>query len=171
MADEAIWTTKEIIAAVISTGAVSGSLSFIIDIFRSRSSRKRSRIYLCMRIATALEAYAINCAELLEAADAHYGQTQTPLIISLPAPPVYAEDVDWHSVDPKIAYRVMSFLNECEAQAADARFVNHFEGNPFGAEDAVKATGKNAYELANLLRSIADLQPPDFGNVLQPLFK
>jgi hypothetical protein len=172
MADEAsIWTTKEIIGTVLGTGIVSGLTTLAVDYFRGRSGRKRNRTYLCIRIATALEAYAINCAELLEAADAHYGQTQTPLIISLPDPPSYPEDVDWHSVDPTIAYRIMSFLNEREAQAAEARFVNHFEGNPFGAEDAVKATGKKAHELANVLRGIAGLQPPDFGMTLKPLFK
>lgn len=171
MADESIWTTKEIVLAILGTGVVSGCATIAVDYIRSRSSRKRNRTYLCIRIATALESYAVNCAELLEAAAAHYGQTKTPLIISLPDPPVYPEDVDWHSVDPKIAYRVMSFLNEREAQAADARYVNHFEGNPFGTADAVQATGKRAYELANVMRGIARLQPPDFGKVLQPLFR
>ncbi|MGO4569044.1 hypothetical protein AB4Z52_29355 [Rhizobium sp. 2YAF20] len=171
MADETIWTTKEIILTVLGTGIVSGSASFVLDFFRSRSGRKRSRTYLCMRITAALEAYAINCAESLEAAEAHYGQTKIPVILSLPDPPVYPEDVDWHSVEPDIAYRIMSFLNEREAQAAAARYVEHFEGNPFGSEEAVKSTGKKAYELANVLRSLANLQPPDFGRMLQPLFK
>jgi hypothetical protein len=171
MADEAIWTTKEIILTVLGTGIVSGSASFVLDLLRSRSGRKRSRTYLCMRIAATLEAYAINCAESLEAAEAHYGQTKIPVILSLPDSPIYPEDVDWHSVEPDIAYRIMSFLNEREAQAAGARYAEHFEGNPFGGEEAVKSTGKKAYELANVLRSIAALQPPDFGQMLQPLFK
>lgn len=171
MADETIWTTKEIILTVMGTGVVSGSAAFVLDIFRSRSGRKSRQTYLCMRIAAALEAYAINCAESLEAAEAHYGQTRMPVIHSLPDAPVYPEDVDWHSVEPDIAYRIMSFLNEREAQASAARYAEHFEGNPFGSEEAVKSTGKKAYELANVLRSKAALQPPDFGQILQPLFK
>ncbi|MEZ2129752.1 MULTISPECIES: hypothetical protein [unclassified Sinorhizobium] len=111
MADEiSIWTTKEIILAVLGTGIVSGSASFIVDYFRGQSSRKRDRIYLCIRIATALEAYAIKCAELLDASEAHYEQTKTPLGIMLPEAPVYPADVDWHSIDPKIVYRVMTFF-------------------------------------------------------------
>ncbi|NTI03176.1 hypothetical protein G6K88_14220 [Agrobacterium rhizogenes] len=175
MADGSIWTTREIMTVVISTGIfsalASSALSWIGDLVRSRYRRKDGRTYLCMRIAATLEAYAINCAESLEAAEAHYGQTKIPAILSLPDPPVYPEDVDWHSLEPDIAYRVMSFLNEREAQAAAARYVEHFEGNPFGSEEAVKTTGKRAHELANVLRSIADLQPPDFGRMLQPLFK
>lgn len=172
MADEAsIWTTREIIGLVVSTGILSGLTSVAVDYFRGRSRRKRERTYLCIRIAAALESYAISCAEILDVSEAHYGQTKVPLQVTPPDPPIYPDDVNWHSVDPKDAYRVMTFLNECEAQAANARYATHFEGNPFGGEDAVKTTGKRAYELANVLRSIAGLQPPDFGNVLQPLFK
>ncbi|OCP08014.1 hypothetical protein BC374_17555 [Ensifer sp. LC13] len=65
----------------------------------------------------------------------------------------------------------MTFLTECEAQAVNSRYAIHFEGNPFGGEEAVKVTGKKAHELANVLRGIAGLQPPDFGTMLQPLFK
>lgn len=171
MPDVAIWTTKEIIATVLGTGILSGLTSVAVDYLRGRSSQKRNRTYLCMRIAAALESYAISCAELLDASDAIYGQTQVPANMELPDPPVYPVDIDWHSVDPKIAYRVMTFLNECEAQASDARYVKNYEGNPFGVNDAAKATGKKAYELANTLRGIAGLQPPDFGHVIQSLFK
>ncbi|PSS62177.1 hypothetical protein C6558_23705 [Ensifer sp. NM-2] len=170
MADEAIWTTKEIVATVLGTGVLSGLTSVVVEFFRGLFRRKRSRTYLCMRIATALESYAISCAELLEAADAHYGQTQTPLIISLPDAPVYPDDLDWHAINPEIAYLVMSFLNEREAQAASARHADHFEGDLFGGHEAVKTTGKRAYELATVLRGIANLQAPDFDNVLKPLF-
>jgi hypothetical protein len=124
-----------------------------------------------MRVASVLESYAIQCAEAVEAAEAHYGQTKTPLTVSLPDPPSYPADVDWHVLDPKVAYSMMSFLNECEAQAAQARHANSFEANPFEAEEASRRTGKKAHELANVLRGIAELHPPDLGTVLQPLFK
>jgi len=172
MADEvSIWTTKEIIGLVLGTGIVSGLTSFIVDFVRGLSSRNRHRTYLCIRIATALEAYAITCAELLDASEAYYGQRQIPARMTFPDLPVYPDDVDWHSIDPITASRVMTFLNECEAQAAIARYATHFEGNPFSVDDAAKTTGKKAYELAQSLRGLAKLQPPDFGYALNSLFK
>ncbi|WP_426236770.1 hypothetical protein [Pararhizobium sp. DWP1-1-3] len=172
---DAIWTTREIVTAVVGTGVISAfassALTWIGDIVRFNSRSKRDKTYLCMRVTSALEAYAIRCAEIIEAADAHYGQTKSPLIISLPEPPVYPHDIEWNSIDSKIAYRLMSFLNEYEARAADARHVSHFEGNPFDVQEAARSTGKKAYELANVLRGVASLSPPDLGRVLTPLFK
>ena len=175
MGDASIWTTKEIVRAVIGTGVItavlSPALTWLADFVRSHTRRKHAKTYLCMRVASILESYAIECAELVDASVAHYGQTQIPTTFSLPDPPAYPQDVDWHSLDADTAYRAMSFLNECEAQAASARYANHFEGNPFEAEEAAKRTGKKAHESANVFREKADLQPPDLGHMLQSLFK
>lgn len=171
MAGEAIWTTKEIILAILGTGIVSGFASFVIDYFRARSGRGRKKMYMCMRVAVALEEYAIRCAELVDATEAHFAQTNSPLSTNVPDPPVYPEDIDWQSIDPGTAYKAMSFLNECQAQAVDARYVYHFEGNPFGIAEATKNSGRKAYELANVLRRTASLPSPEFVAVLQPLFK
>ncbi len=175
MGDASIWTTKEIVRAVIGTGVItavlSPALTWLADFVRSHTRRKHAKTYLCMRVASILESYAIECAELVDASIAHYGQSQIPVTFSLPDPPVYPEDVDWHSLDARTAYRAMSFLNECEAQAASARYANDFQGNPFEAQEAAKRIGKKAHELANVLRGKADLQPPDLGHTLQSLFK
>ena len=172
MADEvSIWTTKEIVGLVLGTGIISGLTSLIVDYFRGLSSRKRNRTYFCIRIATALEAYAITCAEVIDASEAYYGQTQTPARMTFPELPVYPDDVDWHSIDPKTASNVMTFLSECEAHASMARYATNFEGNPFSVDDAAKTTGKKAYELAQALRGLAKLQSPNFGYALESLFK
>lgn len=166
-----IWTTKEIVGLVLGTGIISGLTSLIVDYFRGLSSRKRNRTYFCIRIASALEAYAITCAEVIDASEAHYGQTQIPAQMVFPDLPAYPEDIDWHSIDPKTASQIMTFLNECEAQAAMARYSTNFEGNPFSVDEAAKTTGKKAYELAQTLRKLAKLQPPEFGHALDTLLK
>lgn len=175
MPAESIWNTREVVTAVVSTGVISALASSVLtwvgDLVRSRSRSKRYRTYLCIRVTSTLEAYAISCAEVIEAAEAYYGQTEIPLVVSLPEPPLYPNDIEWNSIDPKIAYRLMSFLNEHEARSADVRYANQFEGNPFDGEEAARSTGKKAYELANVLRGIADLAPPDLGRVLTPLFR
>ena len=175
MADEALWTTKEIITLVVGTGAISAVassiLSWVGDLVRSVSRSKRDRTYLCMRIASILDAYAIKCAELIDASEAHYGQTRIPPNLNLPEPPAYPEDVEWRSLNQETAYQLMSFLNEYEARAAGARYAEQFEGNPFDFEDAARSTGKKAYELANVLRSVANLTVPDLDRALSSLLK
>lgn len=175
MADEALWTTKEIVTLVVGTGVLSAlassALTWVGDLVRSVSRSKRDRTYLCMRIASRLDAYAINCAELIDTSEAHYGQTIIPLVLSLPQPPAYPDDVEWRSLDSKIAYRLMSFVNDYEARAVDARYADRYEGNPFDGEEAARSTGKKAYELANVLRDVANLPAPDLDRVLSPLFK
>ncbi len=172
MADVAsIWTTKEIIGSIIATGVVSASASSVIDFFRARSARRRDKVYLCMRIAAVLEAYAVNCAAFLQGTSALYEETKSPSPGWMPDAPVYPDDVDWKSIEPGTAYKVISFLNECLVHGQDATFSDHFENNPFKVEDAAKKTGTRAYELANVLRAIAGLHPPDLGRALDPLFK
>ncbi|THV16911.1 hypothetical protein [Rhizobium rhizophilum] len=63
----------------------------------------------------------------------------------------------------------MNFLNECEALAAQARYAQHFENNPFDIEDAARSAGKKAYELANVVRKVANLSPSDLSRGLNGL--
>ena len=147
----------------------SSLLTWIGDLTRTYTRSKREKAYLCIRVAVTLDAYALSCAEALKAAAAHYAQTKYPLGITLPEPLAYPADINWESIDPKLAYRLMSFLNECEALAAQARYAQHFENNPFDIEDAARSAGKKAYELANVVRRAANLSPSDLTRGLDGL--
>ena len=109
-ASEAVWTSKDIILAIIATGLVSALAGWAADFVKERWSEKRSARYAAMRCAVAFEHYAADCWNNANMSEGHYSMIQEAYSKSLPPAPAIPEDIDWRPVDPILADAVLSFM-------------------------------------------------------------
>lgn len=65
---DSIWTSKDIVTAVVATGLVTAAASWCVDLIKTWWSKRNIARYLAMRCATELERYAVDCWHVI-----HYG--------------------------------------------------------------------------------------------------
>ena len=158
-ASEAVWTSKDIILAIIATGLISALAGWAADFVKERWSEKRSARYAAMRCAVAFEHYAADCWNNANMSEGHYSMVQEAYSKSLPPAPAIPEDIDWRPVDPILADAVLSFMTSSRIAESEADYARTFEGNPFDFDEATKMLGRRALEIASKLRSRYGMRP------------
>ncbi|QGX80690.1 hypothetical protein EB234_30760 [Mesorhizobium japonicum R7A] len=159
MAVEAVWTSKEIILAIIATGLISALAGWVADFVKERWSEKRSARYAAMRCAIAFESYAADCWNNANMSEGHFHMAEEAYSESLPPAPVIPEDIDWRSVDPILADAVLSFMTSSKIAESEAAYARVYEGNPFDFDDATRMLGRRALEISSKLRSRYGMRP------------
>ncbi|PDS41145.1 hypothetical protein CO668_30855 [Rhizobium anhuiense] len=148
-----IWTSKDIIAAVIATGLVSAAFRELIELAKV-SWRKQSEVqYLCVSASIALEAFALECRELTEMMQATYHQRGVVGSISVPSPPKLPPDCNWRLIDITLMNELLSFENMVRKAQIDADLAAHFEGNTWSHTSEVLALMEKAKAVASQLRT------------------
>jgi hypothetical protein len=107
-----------IITVVGSTGVLSAFCTHLLGMFRDwrieKKERARRASYAALRLATQLEAYAIECARRIEevktslASNGSYGR----LHARLPEIPPYPADIEWKSLESSLLDKVLAFPNQ-----------------------------------------------------------
>lgn len=156
------WTTKEIVGTIIATGLVSAifttAMGWIGSAFSSWRRTRQERSYLASRVAAALENYAAQCSSLWGNVGSEYDRYQEVSSSSLPRPPQFPADADWRCMKVGLAYKVLTFLNEIEAEDRYAKFARHFENNPFQVASGARDSGERALALASEVRRSINLK-------------
>jgi hypothetical protein len=150
--DPLIWTSKDIIAAVIATGLVSAAFRELIELAKVSWRRQSEAQYLCVSAAVGLEAFALECEELKEMMEAAYHQQGAVGSISVPAPPKLPADCNWRLIDTTVMNELLSFENMVRKAQIDANFAAHFEGNTWAHASEVEVLMEKARVLARQLR-------------------
>lgn len=151
--DPQIWTSKDIILAVIATGIISAIFREIIEAAKVRLRKQREAQYLCVSAAVALEAFVLECNELTEMMEADYHQRGAVGSISVPSPPKLPPDCDWRLIDIALMNELLSFENKVRRAQIGADFAAHFEGNTWSHTAEVSLLAEQAKALASKLRS------------------
>lgn len=151
--DPSIWTSKDIITAVIATGLASVAFREIIELAKVSWRRQSEVRYLCVSAAVALEAFALECEELKEMVDAAYHQHGAVGSIGVPAPPKLPPDCNWRLIDITLMNELLSFENMVRKAQIDANFAAYFEGNTWSHASEVAALMQKAKALASQLRT------------------
>ncbi|TAY69316.1 hypothetical protein [Rhizobium leguminosarum] len=148
-----IWTSKDIITAVIATGLVAAAFREFIELVKVRWRKQSEVQYLCVSAAVALEAFALECRELKEMMEAAYHQRGAVGSISVPSPPKLPPDCNWRLIDITLMNELLSFENMVRKAQIDADFAAHFEGNTWAHASEVAALMEKAKALASQLRT------------------
>jgi hypothetical protein len=149
-----IWTSKEVIGAVIATGILSAVASWFLDGVKSWYGTKKAARYGAMRSAVALERYAIDCWHLFIMGKGEYERHKDMTPMPLPVAPTLAEDINWKAVDATIADDVLSFSNVTAVSESLANYAEVIERNPYDFHEAARERGYEALKLAGRIRSV-----------------
>jgi hypothetical protein len=162
MVDLTTWTGMLAFAA--TTGIITALLTQIFsigrDLWATHVKRKSEASYLALRLATILEGYAYDCASFIgDNADAPEGPDDEfpKWKVKLPTLPPFPEEKEgWHSIDLRLAARVLDVRNHPAGSQGVIDATNRFESLPdLGDEldEHAGARGQEAWALAKDLRS------------------
>ncbi len=151
--DPQIWTSKEIITAVIATGVISAAFREVIEWTKASSRKQREVQYLCVSAAVGLEAFAQECKELNDMMEVAYDRYREVGSINVPAAPKLPPDCDWRLIGITLMNELLSFENKVRRAQIDADFAARFEGNSWSHAAEVKALMENAESIARQLRA------------------
>lgn len=152
-AEDSIWTSKDILGAIVATGLISAAASWVVDLIRSAYARRKAARYGAMRCAVALENFAADCWHITNMAEGHFSVAEDAYSDDLPSAPILPEDIDWKSLDSTLSDRILSFVTSIKLASSEAAYSRAFEGNPFDFDGSAKSLGLQAVELANTLRT------------------
>ena len=158
--DTSIWTSKDIITAIVATGLLSAVASWLVDLAKSWWSNRKAARYGAMRCAAELERYAVDCWHEFIMGQGEFQQHKNISGGSLPAAPAFPNDIDWKALEPELANDVLSFSNITKVSESLANYSHVWEQNPFDYHAANKERGLEALKLAGRLRNVYDLQSP-----------
>lgn len=166
------------VAAGVVTALVNQGLGWLRDHRRETKTRKREKEYLAIRLAVALERFAVDCTSVIS--DNKFYQTIGSAAgephLALPHLAEYPTDADWKSLASRLVARVLSFRTE--VQLSNHIIESHYLGYPEGAVDACNEEagkcGRIAQLLAADLRSDCDVEafapssaPQDWSHPLE----
>ncbi|AZO34223.1 MAG: hypothetical protein EOS76_01275 [Mesorhizobium sp.] len=157
---ESIWTSKDIVTAIVATGLVTAAASWCVDLFKTWWSKRNAARYGAMRCATELERYAVDCWHVFIMGHGEFQMHQDITNGSLPPAPDFPNDVDWKALAPQLANDVLSFSNITKISESLANYAHVWERNPFDYHATAKERGLEALKLAGRLRSAYDLRSP-----------
>ena len=113
------------VSAIISAmagliGVAVGSLTLVL---RDWVSNRRKRIYLSVRIICVLDMFVRDCAMAID----QYKQREEIPISPWPENLEFPDDLDWHLLDDKLIYRVLSLPNEVKRGLDKVLFSAEFD--------------------------------------------
>jgi hypothetical protein len=152
----------DIAKLALTTGLVTALFTQMIGWFRDfrkeRSEQVRSATYLALRVSVILEQFSLNCAHALDEIETHdsSGGTAGQKHRKLPTLEAFPTDLDWKSLAPRLASRVLTMQNELELAARQIRTVWDVTADEDAADeacgDAIGVSGFRAWDLAKNLR-------------------
>ncbi len=109
---------ESFLSLVLPTGIVSAILTHGFALWREREKNRketeRSGRYAALRLATLLEAFAVECAKHIQRVRLHTSipDAITEPVNELPKLLPYPDDIDWASLSVELASAVLSLPNE-----------------------------------------------------------
>lgn len=142
-----------VVGAVITQG---------VTWFRETRTQKLAAIYLAIRLAVTLEAFAIDCGFLINKnSRAETGDDDEGPCGNLPSLGEYPKDADWKVLEPGLANRVLSFRNDLAVSDETIEFRWDMENaiQSDACNDEAAKRGIQALNLAVDLREKYGLAP------------
>jgi hypothetical protein len=144
--------------------------TIVVPWIRDRIARKRAARYLAIRVVCVLDKYVDDCAAVATdwGEEDQKGFTQSS--VSVPPIPVYPADLDWHSIDHSLMYRILSLPTASERANAsiqgEAEYADPPDYRSFfeGRNLTYGQIGMKTYELAKLLRARYLIPDPEAGD-------
>jgi hypothetical protein len=161
------WTTKDVVTAIVATGAISALLTNVFGGVRDwigwRWKSKKDASYMAMRLANALEAYPPECVNLIYAngeiprrENEQYPRWST----DLPTVGAYPDDpIGWKAIDPDLADRCLRLPNSISGCQSLIHNTVEYNEDSVQTEVARHASdlGLEAWDIAVKLRKIHGL--------------
>lgn len=169
------------IAAIFGfIGVLTGSaISFFQTYWISRRAEKKNANYLAIRMFCILRKYAEACSNVVSDDGLSCGgrNEEGYLEIQVPAPPVpiYPDDLDWKSIDPKLMYKILSFPSDVEAGnraiagASEHAFPPDYEEMFEERRFQYSQFGLTAFRLAEELASSFNIKQSTFDEDWNPI--
>lgn len=156
-----IWTTKEIVGAILATGIVSAIANWGTGLVKGWYGQRQAFRYGAMRSAVALERYAVECWHMLIMGDGEFERHREISSRHLPAIPDLPGDIDWKSLDGALADDILSFSNITRVSESLANYAEAWEQNPYDYHSAAKERGLAALKLAGRIRKVSGMKSHD----------
>jgi len=107
---------------------VGGFIAWGVEAWRQRSNKKERARYAALRSVIALDNYVSETASALSPDPLSYNEGpdadfEKPMPFALPT------DVDWSSLQPNLAYRILSIANRHEFGISAIEFINYVADN------------------------------------------
>ena len=150
-------TWWDIARFALTTGLVTALFNQGIGWFRDWRKEStvtiRDATYAAMRIAVLLEAFAMECASLIEE-NAFAEKSGGPSTQKLPSLSEYPTDIDWKSLDSSLAAQSLSIRNELRLSVRTIAFWSGEEPAeiPSVCSNQAGKCGYRAWQLATALR-------------------
>jgi hypothetical protein len=169
--------SSEINGPIIS--AISGFLAVlvgtaVIPSIRSYFSRRQAARYLAIRVVCTLDKYVDDCAMVATDWGRENQEGASEPQVSAPPVPSYPNDLDWHSIDyslmykilslPTIAEKVLGIVSNASEHAYPPDYREYFEARNF----QYATLGLKAFEVTVKLREkyrIPDQDPTEWDPV------
>ena len=159
------WDWPMMARMFVTAGAATACVQLLGPILRDRRHSKRHAVYMAMRLAVELEAYAEGCAVLIRQNARAQGRPDEDFkhrATTLPVPPRYPDDVDgWKAIAPELADRFLSFESRTRQSQAIITSAINYDMDHLADEVESQAIdrGLEAWELAIEMRRRHRLRP------------
>lgn len=123
----AFWTTLigVIVGSLLTTGK---------DLFLDRRNQSRLRTYAAIRIVCVFDVFIEHCLNVAQDEgdweEPSHGQAERAFTVKTPDPPAFAQDIDWKSLDPALAYNILSFSPQIDDAARSIAFAFEMDCPP-----------------------------------------
>jgi len=140
------------------------------DVFLDRRNQSRIATYAAIRIVCVLDVFADRCLEVAND-DGEYtlqdhGQDERECTVDAPDAPVFADDIDWKSLDAKLIYKILSLPAELDQVKNAVSFTFSIVAGPPDYEEGFEerqlrfaSLGVVSLKLADALRRKYELEP------------
>ena len=162
-------TIPQIISLVGATGLLSAFLNQFASLYFSSRTTKRKGKYAAIKLSVLLDKFALDCAEIMQDIDnahssgGHVGHFHT----DLPEFKEYPKEIDWESLDARLAFDVLSFSNEVTIRnrAIDGymEYVDD-EGGPTECGKHCAMQGARALDISRRLCERYNVDSSDYMN-------
>jgi hypothetical protein len=181
LGDPTTWDWLSLVKTAFGAGLGAAAVQGTIALYRERSQKNESAVYLALRVAVLLEAFASECCDFyFDNANAqHSPDEQYPAWrTELPGLPQFPDDTEaWRAMDRSLVARCLNFPNRVRAsQNAIASAIEYTMYDlEYVLDEQVSARGVEAWEIASSLRKIYKLDRAeivfDFDEVLRKVLK
>jgi hypothetical protein len=149
-----IWGTQALNWAQTIVGAGLGTalVQPLITLYRDRRKKKSQASYTAVRLAVILEEFVVKCIFRAWHDQADLAEGAHKLSCDLPALASYPQDLNWKSLDSRLAGQALAFPNEIASASMSCQFQGLREGNSVASLTETIIAGVSAWMLAQALR-------------------
>ncbi len=164
----ALVQTLPLVGVLVGVG-----ITWVRDALSQRTTRRRNAHYLALRVVCLLDRYIEDCAKVADDDGSSPNQQNekgdSHPMTDLPAAPAFPADVDWKSIDQRVAYRLVSMDNEATranwiiSGAAENAFPPDFAELFEERRYQYAHLGLRALDIARELRTEYKIPEPEYG--------